>query len=170
MVDPEAILENLTFVVFASEIKPGLDYFPVLQNPAGKEFIMSMSDPIADMLTRIRNGCLRKHRQVCIPYSKIKFNITLVLYDEGFIESYSKDLECNILSINLKYFGKNRESVIRKIDRISKPGLRIYKACSSLLPVMNGQGINILTTSHGVLSDNQCREQGISGELLCSVY
>ena len=131
---------------------------------------MSMSDPIADMLTRIRNACLRKHSQVVMPFSNIKQNIAKVLLDEGFITSYKKLDESNELEIDLKYFGKNKESVIRRIARVSKPGLRIYKPCSELTPVMNGQGINIVSTSKGVLSDNACIEHKVSGEILCTVY
>lgn len=132
---------------------------------------MSMSDPIADMLTRIRNAILREHASVSIPFSKIKENISRVLKEEGFVGDYSiEDARVGqSLTIQLKYDSRGT-SVIRKIDRVSKPGLRIHKGVDELKPLMNGQGIFIVSTSHGVLSDNGCRKMKVGGEILCSVY
>ncbi len=139
---------------------------------------MSLSDPIADLLTRIRNACLRKHRVVSIPFSTIKKNIAEMLFNEGFIISFKivkkqttklQQKEQNFIEIELKY-NKNKESVIRKIKRISRPGLRIYKGSSELLPQLGGQGVLIISTSEGLLSDAKCRLKGIGGEVLCLVY
>lgn len=132
---------------------------------------MSMSDPIADMLTRIRNALLREHKSVNIPSSKIKENITKVLKKEGFINDYSvKPARIGEeIEISLKYDSK-RESIIRKIERISKPGLRIFKGADELKPLLGGQGIFIVSTSHGVLSDAECRAKHVGGEVICSVY
>ncbi|OGG93685.1 MAG: 30S ribosomal protein S8 [Candidatus Lambdaproteobacteria bacterium RIFOXYD12_FULL_49_8] len=132
---------------------------------------MSMSDPIADMLTRIRNAILREHRSVSVPFSSIKENISRVLKEEGFVGDYKVE-DARVgqnLTIQLKYDSKGT-SVIRKIDRVSKPGLRIHKGVDELKPLMNGQGIYIISTSHGVLSDNACRKAKVGGEVLCAVY
>ena len=132
---------------------------------------MSMSDPIADMLTRIRNAILREHASVVMPSSKMKERIVRVLLAEGFINSYEarparigRELE-----ISLKYDSK-REPVIRKIQRVSKPGLRIFKGADELKPLLGGQGIYVVSTSRGVLSDAQCRARRLGGEVVCSVY
>lgn len=132
---------------------------------------MSMSDPIADMLTRIRNAILREHRAVSIPFSRMKESIAQVLKEEGFVIDYSvEDAQVGKnLTVTLKYDNKGT-SVIRKIDRVSKPGLRIHKGVEDLKPLMNGQGIFIVSTSRGVLSDNLCRKQRVGGEVLCAVY
>ena len=132
---------------------------------------MTMSDPIADMLTRIRNGILREHRTVSMPFSKMKENISKVLKDEGFVESYGvEDAKVGqSLTLKLKYDVKG-SSVIRKIDRVSKPGLRVHKGVDQIKPLMNGQGIYIVSTSHGVLSDGACRRSKVGGEVLCAVY
>ncbi len=131
---------------------------------------MSMSDPIGETRTRIRNGIVREHRSVTIPASKIKENIAKVLNSEGFIDSYSIEGE-NVekrLTIQLKY-DTRRDSVIRKIERISKPGLRIFKGFSDLRPLLNGQGIYIVSTSKGLMSDRQCKENRVGGEIICAV-
>ena len=132
---------------------------------------MSMSDPVADMLTRIRNALLREHSSVTVPSSKMKENIVQVLKAEGFINSYEvrpappgKEIE-----IFLKYDAK-KESIIRKIQRVSKPGLRIFKGAKELKPLLGGQGIFVVSTSQGVMSDRQCRSKHIGGEVVCSVY
>ena len=132
---------------------------------------MSMSDPIADMLTRIRNAILREHRSVAIPFSNMKENIAKVLKDEGFVNSLAvEDARVGrTLTLQLKY-DANGDSVIRKIDRVSKPGLRIHKGVEELKPLMNGQGIYIVSTSHGVKSDSACRRSKVGGEVLCAVY
>ncbi|PCI30537.1 MAG: 30S ribosomal protein S8 [SAR324 cluster bacterium] len=132
---------------------------------------MSMSDPIADMLTRVRNAILREHKNVTLPTSKIKENIAKVLVAEGFVGGYvvSDDIIGKTLTIELNYDSK-RESIIRKIARVSKPGLRIFKGFKELKPLLNGQGMYIISTSKGLLSDSQCREQRIGGEVICAVY
>jgi len=131
---------------------------------------MSMSDPIADMLTRIRNAILREHEQVIIPGSKMKENIAKVLKTEGFIDNYEiKAAPVGIdLVIFLKYTSKG-EPLIRNIQRVSKPGLRIFKGFKSLKPLLNGQGIYIVSTSKGVMSDGQCKKEKVGGELICAV-
>lgn len=128
-----------------------------------------MSDPIADMLTRIRNGQMRNKISVSMPSSKIKQAIAAVLKDEGYIESYSVAVVLGkpTLNIDLKYYAG--QPVIEKIQRISKPGLRIYKDSDNLPRVMNGLGVAILTTSKGVMTDIKARAAGIGGEILCYV-
>ena len=132
---------------------------------------MSMSDPIADMLTRIRNAVLREHAEVAIPSSKMKENVAKVLLSEGFVESYEvvPAPVGSTLTVVLKY-DKDSKPVIRKIDRVSKPGLRVFRGAQEIKPVLNGQGIYVVSTSRGVMSDSQCRKQNVGGELLCSVY
>lgn len=128
---------------------------------------MSMNDPIADLLTRIRNACLRKHQTTNVPYSKVKENIAHLFYKEGFICSIEKTKDN--LKIVLKYDEK-KNSIIRKIDRISKPGLRIYKNAKNIKPYKEGQGIFVVSTSYGLLSDAGCRKKNIGGEIICSIY
>ena len=130
---------------------------------------MSMHDPIADMLTRIRNGQMRNKVSVSMPASKVKQSIAAVLKDEGYIEAYSIDANEGkpLLNIELKYYAG--QPVIEKIQRISKPGLRIYKNSDNLPRVMNGLGVAILTTSRGVMTDIKARAAGIGGEVLCYV-
>ena len=129
-----------------------------------------MSDPIADMLTRMRNALLREHESVTIPSSTIKENIAKVLKAEGFIDDYSvQNAEVGFeLVIKLKYSTKG-EPVIRHLQRVSKPGLRVFKGFKSLKPLLNGQGIYIISTSKGVISDAQCKELKIGGEVICAV-
>jgi len=128
-----------------------------------------MHDPIADMLTRIRNGQMRNKVSVSMPASKVKHSIAAVLKDEGYIETYSIDPNEGkpLLNIELKYYAG--QPVIEKIQRISKPGLRIYKNSDNLPRVMNGLGVAILTTSKGVMTDIKARAAGIGGEVLCYV-
>lgn len=130
---------------------------------------MSMSDPIADMLTRIRNAQLAKKEYVVIPNSRIKQAIASVLKDEGYIDDFTSKNENNknIIEIKLKYYLGN--PVIENLRRISKPGLRIYKSSQNLPDVMNGLGIAIVTTSKGVMTGKNARLLGIGGELLCVV-
>jgi small subunit ribosomal protein S8 len=130
---------------------------------------MSMQDPIADMLTRIRNGQMTNKVDVSMPSSKLKKAIAEVLKDEGYIEDYKVD-ENNgkpLLRVELKYYAGR--PVIEKIERISKPGLRIYKNSNHLPKVMNGLGVAIITTSKGVMTDIKARAAGIGGEVLCYV-
>ncbi len=130
---------------------------------------MSMSDPIADMLTRIRNAQLAKKNSVKMPSSNIKLSIANVLKDEGYISDFSisTDKNKNILEISLKYY--SGAPVIEQIKRISKPGLRIYKSSKNLPDIMNGLGIAIVSTSNGVMTERKARAAGIGGELLCVV-
>ena len=131
---------------------------------------MTMTDPIADMLTRIRNGHKIRAESVLMPSSKIKINIARVLVEEGYINGYQEeDLENNKknLLINLKYY--EGRPVIEKIERVSRPGLRVYRPTNELPMVMGGLGILILSTSKGVMSDRQAKKQGQGGEILCVV-
>ena len=130
---------------------------------------MSMSDPIADMLTRIRNAQLAKKKIVNMSNSRIKLAIANVLKDEGYIENYhiKNDGNKSALEIALKYYSE--APVIEKIKRISKPGLRIYKSSENLPNVMNGLGIAIVSTSKGVMTERKARLAGVGGELLCIV-
>ena len=130
---------------------------------------MSMQDPVADMLTRIRNGQMTNKVHVAMPASKLKKSIAEVLKNEGYIEGYSVDDSDGkpTLKVELKYYAGR--PVIEKIERISKPGLRIYKGAENLPKVMNGMGVAIVTTSKGVMTDNKARSAGIGGEILCYV-
>jgi small subunit ribosomal protein S8 len=130
---------------------------------------MSMTDPIADMLTRIRNAQLVERAVVTMPSSKVKVAIAKVLKDEGYIEGFKVSSEGikPQLEIALKYYAGR--PVIEKIERVSKPGLRIYKQKDDIPRVMNGLGIAIVSTSHGVMTDRKARATGIGGEVLCIV-
>lgn len=130
---------------------------------------MSMSDPIADMLTRIRNGQQVERKFVEMPSSKLKVAIAAVLKDEGYIDSYSvneEDGKSN-LRVELKYYAGR--PVIDRIERVSKPGLRIYKGRDEIPQVMNGLGVAIVSTSKGVMTDRKARASGVGGEVLCYV-
>lgn len=130
---------------------------------------MSMTDPVADMLTRIRNAQQAKKADVTMPSSKVKLSIANVLKDEGYISSYDvsdKDGKAE-LSIALKYF--EGKAVISTIDRVSRPGLRVYKSAKDLPRVINGLGVAIVSTSKGVMADRKARELGQGGEVLCSI-
>ena len=128
-----------------------------------------MSDPVADLLTRIRNANMRKKKNLVLLSSKIKLNIVKVLKEEGFILNWELDEKGKFpqLTIWLKYV--DNFPVIREITRASKPGLRLYKKGKDCKPILNGQGISILSTSKGVMSDRKCREENIGGEVLCTV-
>lgn len=130
---------------------------------------MSMSDPIADMLTRIRNAQLAKKKSVRMPSSNIKLSIADVLKGEGYINDFSvvSDNNKSTLEISLKYY--SGDPVIEQIKRISKPGLRIYKSSKNLPDIMSGLGIAIVSTSKGVMTERKARVEGIGGELLCTV-
>ncbi|HAV74861.1 MAG TPA: 30S ribosomal protein S8 [Limnobacter sp.] len=130
---------------------------------------MSMSDPIADMLTRIRNAQCVDKVSVEMPSSKVKVAIAQVLKDEGYIESFSIVGESAkpVLKIELKYYAGR--PVIEKIERVSKPGLRIYKGKDAIPEVMNGLGVAIVSTSKGVMTDRKARTTGIGGEVICYV-
>lgn len=130
---------------------------------------MSMTDPVADMLTRIRNAQQANKTDVNMPASKLKQNIATVLKDEGYILGFnSSEVEGKpVLSIALKYF--EGKAVISAIDRVSRPGLRVYKAANDLPKVIGGLGVAIVSTSKGVMTDRKARELGQGGEVLCSV-
>ncbi len=130
---------------------------------------MSMSDPIADMLTRIRNAQLADKVSVSVPLSKVKTAIAQVLKDEGYIENFTSKGEDSkpSLEIGLKYYAG--KPVIEKIERVSRPGLRIYKPAREVPRVMNGLGVAIMSTSRGVMTDRKARESGVGGEVLCIV-
>ena len=130
---------------------------------------MSMTDPISDMLTRIRNGQKARKVSVSMPASNVKISVAGVLKDEGYIADFESSGEGaeKTLSVELKYF--EGTPVIEKVERVSKPGLRIYRGKDDLPKVLGGLGIAIVSTSAGVMSDRQAREQGIGGEVICVV-
>ena len=133
---------------------------------------MSMHDPIADMLTRIRNAQLVGHTEVSMPASRLKGAIAKVLKDEGYIEDFamrekSGDSAKKELAIALKYYAGR--PVIERLERVSKPGLRVYKGRDDIPRVMNGLGVAILSTSRGVMTDRKARADGLGGEVLCIV-
>jgi small subunit ribosomal protein S8 len=130
---------------------------------------MSMSDPIADMLTRIRNAQMVEKSVVSMPASKLKAAIAQVLKDEGYIDGFKVKTEDgkSQLEIALKYYAGR--PVIERIERVSKPGLRIYRGCDALPQVMNGLGVAIVTTPQGVMTDRKARAVGVGGEVLCYV-
>ena len=132
---------------------------------------MSLNDPIADMLTRIRNSAGAGHRRVDMPVSKVKAEIARVLADNGFIHDYKvlDDGRHGVLRLYLKYTDDDR-TVIRSMRRVSKPGRREYVGADEVPKVRNGLGVAILTTSHGVMSDHEARQEGIGGEVLAEVY
>ncbi len=130
---------------------------------------MSMTDPIADMLTRIRNGQKARKVSVAMPSSSAKVSVAKVLTDEGYVTGYGTEGEGTTatLTVELKYF--EGVPVIERVQRVSKPGLRVYRGKEDLPKVLGGLGIAIVSTSAGVMSDRQAREQGIGGEVLCIV-
>ena len=130
---------------------------------------MSMSDPIADMLTRIRNAQIVEKPAVAMPSSKLKIAIAQVLKDEGYIEDYRVRSEGgkSELEIGLKYYAGR--PVIERIERVSRPGLRVYRGRDSMPQVMNGLGVAIVTTPRGVMTDRKARQTGVGGEVLCYV-
>ena len=132
---------------------------------------MVMTDPIADFLTRIRNGNMRRFEVVEAPASKIKREIAEILKAEGYVKDveYVEDNKQGVITINLKY-GPNREQVITGIKRISKPGLRAYAKKDQLPRVLGGLGIAIISTSKGIMSDKQARREGVGGEVLAYVW
>ncbi|PID88694.1 MAG: 30S ribosomal protein S8 [Bacteroidia bacterium] len=131
-----------------------------------------MTDPIADYLTRIRNGIQAKHRIVEVPASKLKKEITKVLFDKGYILNYKfvEEGPQGIIKIALKYHPESKISAIKKLERVSRPGLRKYSNTENLPRVLNGLGVAILSTSKGVMTDKEARRLEIGGEVLCYVY
>lgn len=137
---------------------------------------MSINDPIADMLTRIRNGVMSNHTVVAMPSSKLKAEIARILKEEGYIENYEvvdgKKPSHKILRVNLKYVGERREKrpVITELHRISKPGRRIYTQKQDIPWVLSGMGISILSTPKGVMTGQSARKNNVGGEILCKVW
>jgi len=132
---------------------------------------MCMTDPVADMLTRIRNAGMAKHQKVDIPSSNLKVNLANLLRNEGFIKNYKliADNKQGILRVYLKYIDE-KDPVINEIKRISKPGGRIYVNSDRIHKVKNGLGVAILSTSKGIITDKTAREIGVGGEILCTVW
>ncbi|MCU0578805.1 MAG: 30S ribosomal protein S8 [Desulfobacterota bacterium] len=132
---------------------------------------MGMTDPVSDMLTRIRNGSGAKFAKVDIPSSKLKVQIARILKDEGYVKNFKvmKDNRQGILRIYLKYDDKNQET-IQRIFRVSRPSRRVYTGKEGIPKVLNGLGISILSTSRGVLTDREARRLGVGGEILCSIW
>ncbi|KAF5053573.1 30S ribosomal protein S8 [bioreactor metagenome] len=132
---------------------------------------MVMTDPIADMLTRIRNGNKAKHEFVDVPSSKIKKELATILLEEGYIKGFDviDDGKQGIIRVELKY-QQNKERVITGIKRISKPGLRVYVGKDETPKVLGGLGIAILSTSQGIITDKKARTQGVGGEVICYVW
>jgi len=132
---------------------------------------MSMTDPVADMLTRIRNANTARHDRVEVPASRLKEEIARILQDEGYIKSYRymEDQKQGMLRIYLKY-SSDKQKTISGIKRISKPGRRVYIGKAELPRVLNGLGIAIISTSHGVMTESDCKRTGVGGEVLCYVW
>ena len=130
---------------------------------------MSMSDPIADLLTRIRNAQMVSKATVSVPSSKVKIAIAQVLQEEGYIDGFEVKTEDgkSELAITLKYYAGR--PVIERIERVSRPGLRVYKGCNAIPQVQNGLGVAIVTTPKGVMTDRKARAAGVGGEVLCYV-
>ncbi len=131
-----------------------------------------ITDPIADYLTRIRNGIKANHRVVEIPASNLKKDITQILKDKGYVLNYKieKGSQQDIIKIALKYHQVTKFPAIRKLKRVSRPGLRIYSSAKNIPRVLNGLGIAILSTSNGVMTDKEARKERIGGEVLCYIY
>ncbi len=131
-----------------------------------------VTDTIADYLTRLRNASLAGHRVVEIPSSKVKKEITKILFDQGYILSYKfeEDKVQGSIKIALKYDKMTKDPVIKKLQRVSKPGLRKYTGSDSLPRVLNGLGVAIVSTSHGVMTSKQAKNENVGGEVLCYVY
>lgn len=132
---------------------------------------MTMTDPIADMLSRVRNANNAHHDAVSMPSSKLKANIAEILKSEGYIADYKvEDAKvCKTLTLDLKY-GPNRQRSIEGVRRVSKPGLRVYAKSTNLPQVLGGLGVAIISTSHGLLTDRQATEKGVGGEVLAYVW
>ena len=132
---------------------------------------MSMTDPIADLLTRIRNALIARHDRVDVPASRIKVAIVRILKDEGFIKNFkvSKDNKQGLIRIFLKY-AEHNVPVINGLERVSKPGRRVYQRAAELEPVLSGLGVAILSTSSGVMTDKEARRQNLGGETICQIW
>ncbi|WP_291856528.1 30S ribosomal protein S8 [Marinilabilia sp.] len=131
-----------------------------------------MTDPIADYLTRVRNAVMAKHKVVEVPASNLKKEMTKILFDKGYILNYKmmEDGKQGIIKIALKYDAASKESAIKKLKRVSTPGLRKYTGYREVPRVLNGLGIAIISTSKGVMTDKEARNEKVGGEVLCYVY
>lgn len=133
---------------------------------------MTMTDPISDLLTRIRNAHLVNHDQLTVPGSNLKLEVCRILKEQGYIEEYNEEGDDPIsrrIRVILKY-STNGDPAIRRMQRVSKPGRRVYRGADALKPVLNGLGIGIVSTSKGLLTDSQAREQRVGGEVLCEIW
>ncbi len=132
---------------------------------------MSLTDPVADFLTRIRNGIRARQQKVDVPASKLKLELARILKEEGFISNFKATEEegRKVLRVYLKY-GNNNEAAISRLQRVSSPGCRVYVGHDEIPRVLGGMGINILTTPRGVMTGRDARKQGVGGELLCEIY
>ena len=130
---------------------------------------MTMTDPVSDLLTRIRNACGARHETVDIPSSKMKLEIARIMKEEGYISGFThiQDNKQGVIRIQLKYAGKN--AVISSLERISRPGCRVYVGKSEIPPVIGGLGICIISTSQGILTGKQAEQKGLGGEVLCAI-
>ncbi|MEH0008097.1 MAG: 30S ribosomal protein S8 [Flavobacteriales bacterium] len=132
-----------------------------------------LTDPIADYLTRLRNAMAARHRVVEIPASNLKREITKILFDQGYILHYKFETSSrgrDHIKIALKYDSMSKEPAVRKLKRVSKPGLRVYKSSDDLPRVLNGLGIAIVSTSRGLMTDKKARQNQIGGEIICYIY
>jgi small subunit ribosomal protein S8 len=132
---------------------------------------MSLTDPVADFLTRIRNGIRARQQKVDVPASKLKLELARILKEEGFISNFKATEEegRKVLRVYLKY-GNNNEAAISRLQRVSSPGCRVYVSHDEIPRVLGGMGINILTTPRGVMTGRDARKQGVGGEILCEIY
>ena len=132
---------------------------------------MSLTDPVADFLSRIRNAIRSRHQKVDVPASNLKLELARILKEEGYIANYKATEEegRKVLRIYLKY-GPNNEAAISRLERISKPGCRVYVGRTEIPRVLGGMGINILTTPRGVMTGREARKRGVGGEVLCEIY
>ncbi len=131
---------------------------------------MTMTDPISDLLTRIRNAIAARHDTVDVPASRMKLELVRILKEEGFIESYvlTRDNRQGVIRIGLKYTA-TKEPVIENLNRVSRPGCRVYARKSEIPSILGGLGLCILSTSRGIMTGEQARQQGLGGEVLCSI-
>ena len=130
------------------------------------------TDPIADMLTRIRNGLMAAHDSVEIPHSRIREELSRILKEQGYVSGYSvvEGEPSSTIKVILKYEGSNRDPIIQRLRRISKPGRRVYVGSNEIPSVLGGLGITVLSTSSGVMTGSEARKAGVGGEILCEVY
>ena len=132
---------------------------------------MSLTDPVADFLARIRNAIHARHQKVDVPASKLKLEIARILKEEGYISNYKATEEDGkrVLRVYLKY-GPNNEAAITRLQRVSRPGCRVYVGRAEIPRVLGGMGVNILTTPRGVMTGRQARKEGVGGEVLCEIW